>query len=276
MTCKPEIFAICKVLGPTTDFPTWGSGKGTEYPQGIWLWRSAGFDYRTFTGLEETDSWRGQQNLVHTRIHGGHCQPTPPSETPKHTQVKSGTVCCRVTAPFSWVLVFSPWSLPVTPEGSLHPAFCNCKEAKSDLTSCLLILNANSSLTSYRPHLPLKEPCLFLPSPPSSLFYPFKCHPSFMVSFIIPTSKAVPHREGSIHKDDGTKGTHGVVQHGGPNPNSSIKSLQYHSRLALPSPFPKTIHMSHASTGLTWHVFSTPQSVVTLTINSTQVCQALC
>ena len=26
-----------------------------------------GFDYRTFTGLEETESWRGQQNLVHTR-----------------------------------------------------------------------------------------------------------------------------------------------------------------------------------------------------------------
>lgn len=101
------------------------------------------------------------------------------------------------------------------------------------------------------PHLPLKEPCLFLPSPPSSLFYPFKCHPSFMVPFIIPTSKAVPRREGSIHKDDGTKGTHRVVQHGGPNPNSSIKSLQHHSRLALPSPFPKTIDMSHASTGLT-------------------------
>ena len=42
-----------KVLGPKTDFPTWGSGKGTEYPQGIWLLRSVGFDYRTSTGLEK-------------------------------------------------------------------------------------------------------------------------------------------------------------------------------------------------------------------------------
>ena len=34
---------VKKVLGPTTDFPTWGSGKGTENPQGIWLWRPLGF-----------------------------------------------------------------------------------------------------------------------------------------------------------------------------------------------------------------------------------------
>ena len=25
---------VAKVLGPTTDFPTWGSGKRTENPQG--------------------------------------------------------------------------------------------------------------------------------------------------------------------------------------------------------------------------------------------------
>ena len=31
-------------------FPLWGSGKGTETPQGIWLWRPVGFDYNTFTG----------------------------------------------------------------------------------------------------------------------------------------------------------------------------------------------------------------------------------
>ena len=40
-----------KVLGSTTDFQTWGSSKGTENPQGIWLWRPVGFDYRTSTGL---------------------------------------------------------------------------------------------------------------------------------------------------------------------------------------------------------------------------------
>ena len=42
---------VTKVLGPTTGFPTRGSSKGTEKPQGIWLWRPVGFDYRTSTGL---------------------------------------------------------------------------------------------------------------------------------------------------------------------------------------------------------------------------------
>ena len=40
---KQEKFVISKLwkfLGPTTDFPTWGSSKGTENPQGIWLWRA--------------------------------------------------------------------------------------------------------------------------------------------------------------------------------------------------------------------------------------------
>ena len=48
---------VAKILGPTTDFPTWESSKGTENPQGIWLCRSAGFDYRTSTGL-------GKQRLL--------------------------------------------------------------------------------------------------------------------------------------------------------------------------------------------------------------------
>ena len=44
-----------KVLGPTTDIPTWGSTKGTENPQGIWLWMAVEFDYRTSTGLGKAD-----------------------------------------------------------------------------------------------------------------------------------------------------------------------------------------------------------------------------
>ena len=32
---KINSHTVRKVLGPTTDFPTWGSGKGTENPQGI-------------------------------------------------------------------------------------------------------------------------------------------------------------------------------------------------------------------------------------------------
>ena len=51
--------AVAKVLEPTTDSPTCGSRKGTENPQGIWLWRPVGFDCRTPTGL-------GKQTL------GGH------------------------------------------------------------------------------------------------------------------------------------------------------------------------------------------------------------
>ena len=33
---------VKKVLGATTDFQTWESGKVTEKPQGIWLWRTVG------------------------------------------------------------------------------------------------------------------------------------------------------------------------------------------------------------------------------------------
>ena len=44
---------VMKVLGPTTNFPTWGSSKRTENPQGISIWRQVGFDYRTSTRLEK-------------------------------------------------------------------------------------------------------------------------------------------------------------------------------------------------------------------------------
>ena len=56
-----------KVPGPTTDSPTYGSGKGTEYPQGIWLWRPVGFDYRASIGLGKQTLGGHKQNLVHTR-----------------------------------------------------------------------------------------------------------------------------------------------------------------------------------------------------------------
>ena len=50
-----------KVLGPTSGSPARGSGQGTRNPQGIWLWRPVGFDYRASIGLGETrDSWRTQ------------------------------------------------------------------------------------------------------------------------------------------------------------------------------------------------------------------------
>ena len=53
------------VLGPTSDFPTWQSGKETRNSQGFWLWMLVGFDYRTSTGLRETETLgRHKQNLM--------------------------------------------------------------------------------------------------------------------------------------------------------------------------------------------------------------------
>ena len=43
-----------KVLSPTSGFPTWGSGNGRRNSQRIRLWRLAGFDCRTLTGVGET------------------------------------------------------------------------------------------------------------------------------------------------------------------------------------------------------------------------------
>ena len=59
--------SVKKVPGPTTEFPTWGSSKGTENPQGIWLWRPVGFDYRTSTRLRKQTLGGHKQNLVSTR-----------------------------------------------------------------------------------------------------------------------------------------------------------------------------------------------------------------
>ena len=49
------------------DFSTWRSVKGFENPQGIWLWRSVRFDYRTSTELGKQILGGHEQNLVNTR-----------------------------------------------------------------------------------------------------------------------------------------------------------------------------------------------------------------
>ena len=56
---------VLKVLGCTTDFPTWGSSKETENPQGIWLWRTVGLDYRTSTGRGGNRLLEGTKRCVH-------------------------------------------------------------------------------------------------------------------------------------------------------------------------------------------------------------------
>ena len=55
-----------KILSPLSGFLVWGSGKGTWNPQGIWLWRPVGFDYRTSTGLGKTETpfWEGTNKIL--------------------------------------------------------------------------------------------------------------------------------------------------------------------------------------------------------------------
>ena len=65
--CQRHSHTVKKVLGPTTDFPAWGSGEGTEKSQGIWFWRPVGFDYRTYIGLGKQMLWGHKQNFVSTR-----------------------------------------------------------------------------------------------------------------------------------------------------------------------------------------------------------------
>ena len=66
-TIIPKKFShCCESSRPHTDFPTWGSGKGTESPRGIWLWRPVGFEYTTSTGL-------GKEKLTNKTL----CAPGP-------------------------------------------------------------------------------------------------------------------------------------------------------------------------------------------------------
>ena len=58
---------IAKVVSPKTDFPTWGSGKGTENPQGLYF--EGQWDLITeLTKDWETETLGGhKQNLMCTR-----------------------------------------------------------------------------------------------------------------------------------------------------------------------------------------------------------------
>ena len=54
-----------KVLSPMSGYPTWGSGNGRRNSHRNRLWRLAGFDCRTLTGLGEQrlHSWREHTKL---------------------------------------------------------------------------------------------------------------------------------------------------------------------------------------------------------------------
>ena len=67
-TIIPKKFLhCCENSKAHTDFPTWGSGKGTGNTQGILLWRPVEFDYRTSIGLGKQTLGGHKQNLVCTR-----------------------------------------------------------------------------------------------------------------------------------------------------------------------------------------------------------------
>ena len=76
----------CTWIISTTDFPARGHGKGTENPQGIWLWRPVGFDYRTYTRLRKQTLGRQKQSL---------CTPGP--------RRKKQWLCKRLTQKCLWV-----------------------------------------------------------------------------------------------------------------------------------------------------------------------------
>ena len=52
---------------PTTDFPTWGTGKGAETPPENLTLKAVRFDYRTYTRLGKQTLGGHRQNLVHIR-----------------------------------------------------------------------------------------------------------------------------------------------------------------------------------------------------------------
>ena len=84
---------VVKVLDIPTDFSTWGSGKGTENPQGIWLWMSAGFDYWTSTGL-------GKQRLLEG-TNKTFCTPRPRrKEQWPHKRLSQTCVCVFGSLPW--------------------------------------------------------------------------------------------------------------------------------------------------------------------------------
>ena len=77
-----EILPLLWGSEPTSGFPAWGPNQRTGNPQGIWPWRPVGFDYKTSTGLGETETpvsegtnktlqvirLRGKEQWLHRRL----------------------------------------------------------------------------------------------------------------------------------------------------------------------------------------------------------------
>ena len=102
--CRTQLKLLSSRLGvkkisPPGDTDRASSGKGTENPRGIWLWRPVGFDYRTYTGLGKQMFGRHEQNLVCPRTQEKGAMtpkekepdlPVSVQETPAQARVNSG------------------------------------------------------------------------------------------------------------------------------------------------------------------------------------------
>ena len=85
--CQRNSRTVKKVLGPRANLPPWGSGKGTENAQRIWLWRPVG--YRTYTGL-------GKQTLGAQTKLCVHQDPEERSSDPTRDWPRLACECPRV------------------------------------------------------------------------------------------------------------------------------------------------------------------------------------
>ena len=118
---------VVKVLGHTTEYPTWGSSKGTENPQGIWLWRPVGFDYGTSKGLGKQTLGGTKQNLVPSRTQEKGAVTPQKTEPDLPVSVQESPAEAWVDRGLPWAQghwiqqSWKPWHAGISPfEGGCH------------------------------------------------------------------------------------------------------------------------------------------------------------
>ena len=113
---------VAKVLGPTTDFPTWWPGKRTENPQRIWLWKPVGFNYRTSTGLGKQTLGGYKKNLVCSRSQEKGAVPWQETEPDFPVSVQESLGEAWVDSQGHWIQQsWEPWHAARSPsEGGHH------------------------------------------------------------------------------------------------------------------------------------------------------------
>ena len=84
---------VKEVLGPTTDFPTWGSGNGTENPQENLTLEASGIGLQNLHRTGETDSWRAETKP---------CVHQDPEERSSGPHKRLTQTCLRVSRSLRW------------------------------------------------------------------------------------------------------------------------------------------------------------------------------